>query len=72
MVCLKADKMDSDAKQRTPVFEDIFDLIGHIGFIQICMYSFACVIEIAVSLSVLFYSLEYANPGWTCAEISIA
>ncbi|XP_064630702.1 solute carrier family 22 member 15-like [Lineus longissimus] len=59
-----------NSENRAPIFEDIFELIGHIGTTQVCMYLIACVIEVAVSLSVLFYSLEYANPGWTCLEVS--
>jgi hypothetical protein len=50
-------------------FEDVFYLIGDVGWLQIGYYGFGCIIEIAVSLSVLFYIFEYANPGWTC-EVS--
>jgi hypothetical protein len=61
--------METDAENRAPVFEDIFELIGHFGCVQLFMYIFACVIESCVSLSVTFFMLEYANPGWTCAQV---
>jgi hypothetical protein len=54
-------------EKRTPIFEDVFNLIGHVGCFQICIYLFGCIIEVSVALSIVFYTLEYANPGWSCA-----
>jgi hypothetical protein len=56
--------VDSKAK-----FEDVLDIIGHIGLMQWIIILFSIIQETSVALSIYFLVFaESTTPSWTCAR----